>query len=88
MLTNIQKNPECITTSIEDKLIILEFKSGVYFELNQIGMMIWDLIDQHKSSDEIIDTLEKKFKNVTSIKDSVENFLHDCNKKKLISFDV
>lgn len=88
MLTNIKKNPKCITTSIEDKLIILEFNSGIYFELNQIGMMIWDLIDSFKSSKEIIDILSKEFENKADIEKSVEKFLTDCSKKKLISFDA
>ena len=88
MLTNIKKNPKCITTSIEDKLIILEFNSGIYFELNQIGMMIWELIDSFKSSKEIIDILSKEFENTADIEKSVEKFLIDCSKKKLISFDT
>ena len=88
MLTNIQKNPKCITTNIEDKLIVLEFESGIYFELNRVGMIIWDLIDDHQTSDEIIQILNDKFNNSNGIKDSVEEFLNNCNEKKLISFDV
>ena len=88
MICNIKKNPKCITTSIEDKLIILEFNSGHYFELNHIGMIIWSLIDKHNNSDEIIQLLERKFDNKPNIKNSVESFLHDCSKKKLISFEV
>lgn len=88
MFKNIQKNPSCITTNIEDKLVILEFESGVYFELNIVGKIIWELIEQNKTSDEIISNLRKKFNNDSNIKNSVEKFLSDCEDKKLISFDA
>ena len=88
MYKNIQKNPNCITTSIEDKLIILEFNSGIYFELNHIGMIIWDLIDEYNTSDQIINNLRSKFNNSSDINDSVKLFLQNCKDRKLISFDV
>lgn len=34
------------STTIEDKCIILQFKDGVYYELDEVGSTVWDQLNK------------------------------------------
>ena len=80
-MKNIIKNSKCVSTSIEDSLIILNLDSGTYFEINKTGKEIWDLLEKTNDSDEIITILKKKYPDITQIDNSVKRFLK--NSKEL-----
>jgi hypothetical protein len=87
-MKNIIKNPKCVSTSIEDSLIILNLDSGTYFEINKTGKEIWDLLNKINSSDEIITILKEKYPDITHIDDSVKKFLKNSKELNFLSYEL
>ncbi|MBW4555597.1 MAG: PqqD family peptide modification chaperone [Trichormus sp. ATA11-4-KO1] len=54
--------PEQISSDIGDEVVILNFKSGVYQSLNEVGARIWTLIKEPKTVKDIKQTLLQEYK--------------------------
>ena len=52
---------EQVSSNINDKIVILNLKSGVYYSLNAVGVSIWNLIQKPKTVLEIRDTLLNEY---------------------------
>ena len=39
-------NSSCISTSIEEKSVILNIENGIYYELNHTASFIWNCLKQ------------------------------------------
>jgi len=46
---------------LEDQMVILDLRSGIYFGLNLVGSRIWELIKQGRTSDEIAAVVVEEF---------------------------
>tara|TARA_B100001063_G_C16727032_1_gene537042 strand:+ start:487 stop:750 length:264 start_codon:yes stop_codon:yes gene_type:complete len=87
-MKNIIKNPKCVSTSIEDSLIILNLDSGTYFEINKTGKEIWDLLNKTNSYDEIVTILKEKYPDITQIDNSVKKFLKNSKELNFLSYEL
>ena len=55
-------NPNILQTPISDgKILLLEPKQGLYFELNEVSVLIYQSIQDGKSKTEVINVIIKTF---------------------------
>ena len=59
--TILQRNPEIISSKIDDEIVMMSIEEGKYFGLDPIGSIIWDLLEKPRSLEEIIPLLQEKF---------------------------
>jgi hypothetical protein len=52
---------EQVSSDLAGEAVILDFKSGVYYGLNEVGARIWNLIQQPKSVSEIRDAIVAEY---------------------------
>ena len=72
-------NSSCISTSIEDRSVILNIENGKYYELNHTASFIWNCLKQDYIFDKIIIELMNKFNiDEKSVVNSLENILNQC----------
>ena len=50
----ISKNLEVVETVLEDGAVLLNLETKFYYSLNNTGYRIWQLIEEVKSSDELV----------------------------------
>ncbi|OOY05782.1 PqqD family protein [Thioclava sp. F28-4] len=48
---------ECVACPYGDGVAILDLNSNAYFSLDSIGAIVWNLLGDEKSVEEIIDTI-------------------------------
>ncbi|HEX4784354.1 MAG TPA: PqqD family protein [Candidatus Sulfotelmatobacter sp.] len=41
--------PEQVSTRLEDETVLLELKKGMYYGLNAVGTLIWEMVQQPRS---------------------------------------
>tara|TARA_B100001109_G_C18527486_1_gene318960 strand:+ start:142 stop:423 length:282 start_codon:yes stop_codon:yes gene_type:complete len=72
-------NELCAHTSIGDKSIILNIKNGQYYELNSTSSLIWKLINEGNSVEELIIAVSNEY-NIGDeiIGESVTKFINSC----------
>ena len=80
----ISRNQDCISTSLDNNLVILNTNNGKFIKLNYTAQLIWENIEDSPSYNEMIGRLNK----LTNLnKDDlveVELFLHDGCKNMII----
>ncbi|HWP41852.1 MAG TPA: PqqD family peptide modification chaperone [Blastocatellia bacterium] len=54
-------SPDQISSDLAEEVIILDLKSGMYYGLDPVGAMIWDLLQSPRSVEEIRDTLLNEY---------------------------
>ncbi len=59
--TILQRNPEIISSKIDDEVVMMSIEEGKYFGLDPIGSIIWELLEQPQSLADIIPQLQKDF---------------------------
>jgi len=52
---------EAVHCDVEDEVVILGLKDGVYYGLNPVGAFIWNLIQKPKTVAEIRDTVLEEY---------------------------
>ena len=66
--------------------ILLDLTSGDYFEINEVGLMIWTLVDGQKTIAEIIEALARYFDaEVADLVEETREFLTELITKGLIT---
>lgn len=45
----IAANPSCVATDLGDEKIILHVNAGVYYGLNEVGALVWELVQEPKN---------------------------------------
>jgi Coenzyme PQQ synthesis protein D (PqqD) len=80
-LTNRQ-----MSSSLGDEVVILNHKDGVYYGLEEVGMLVWE---QLQAAPQTVENLTEKVCNVYDIEPSlcqadIQNLLADLIKEKLV----
>lgn len=57
----LRRNPEVLSSEMEDETILMAPQSGAYCTLNKTGAAIWRLLETPCAVDEIIDHLSEKY---------------------------
>lgn len=60
-LSVISVTKDAVHCDVEDEVVILGLKDGVYYGLNPVGAFIWNLIQKPKTVAEIRDAVLKEY---------------------------
>ena len=55
------RNSQNINGELEDSQVMMHLEKRKYFGLNPVGKKIWDMIQQPKSFDEIVENLLREY---------------------------
>ena len=55
--SNVSAAKSQASSEVLGEVVVLELKSGIYYGLNETGSLIWNLIQQSKSLEEIRDVI-------------------------------
>ena len=70
---------------IEGKGILLNLESGAYFEVNPVGLAMWEKCDGKTRSNNLVESISREFRTTPQrvLKDFL-NFVSDLKRKKLL----
>lgn len=84
--TSFECKNSLISTTIDDELVLLDMDSGFYFALNSVGHDIWQLLEQGKSQEEVIQQLLSEYEVTEEVcRQEVTSFLADLSKHALVT---
>lgn len=53
--------PDQVFTHLDDETVLLELSKGIYYGLNSVGSVIWDLIQQPQSVQTVCSTVLEQY---------------------------
>lgn len=56
-----QVHPEAFATEVDNQVVILEYESGTYFTLNEVGSRVWQLLTQGNTVQAILNQLLQEY---------------------------
>lgn len=79
---------DLLSTALGDGTVVLEFKAGKYFNLNEVGTRVLELTRSSRRVSEIIETLLQEY-NVprAQLRQDVVAFLEDLEREQLIQVE-
>jgi len=78
--------PQVVHETFEDEAVIINLETGNYFSFDNTARMIWDLIGNGASGDEIAASLAEYYRgNKQEIENAVAAFIAELEKEKLIA---
>lgn len=70
---------------VQDEAVILDLESSVYYSLNEIAALIWELLEKGNTADQIVEHIIEEYAvEPGSAKKDVSEFLRHLDKEKLI----
>jgi Coenzyme PQQ synthesis protein D (PqqD) len=57
----VVRNPEPLTASVDDEIVMLDARQGAYFGLDPTGSAIWELIERPISIDALCASLVERY---------------------------
>lgn len=81
----IQTPDKVIHTELDTGSALLDVETNTYFLLNKTGALVWDSMQEHRTLDQLCDTVASKF-NVSEAecKADVQKLLLELLKKDLV----
>jgi hypothetical protein len=83
----IQKNPEVVARALAkpDGGVLLHLETGAYFGVNQVGLLVWELVDGERTLEEIIAVLRTRVTNgPPELEQDVERFIDSVVQRDLV----
>jgi hypothetical protein len=86
-LTVLKKNPQVVYRQLAGEGgVLLHLESGAYHGLNEVGTLIWGLLDEEKTFDELVaDLREHLLDPPADLDGEVERFLADLRERDLLA---
>lgn len=56
-----QVHPDVFTTEIDNQVVLLQYETGTYFTLNEVGTKVWQALEQGKTMPEILHYLLQEY---------------------------
>lgn len=82
--TSYQKNPSVVCTELDDGAVLLNLDTKYYFNLNETGLRIWQLLEGRDPA-EIARILTEEYKvDIERARESVARLLGELKKETLI----
>ncbi len=53
----MKRSQSAMARQVDDELVILDVPSGQFFALNDVGMLIWDRLEEECSYDQLVDAV-------------------------------
>jgi len=70
---------------IEGEAVILNLDTGYYYNLNAVGSLIWQLLEEKKDISKIIETISKDYNiSANRAKKDLDSLISDLKKEKLL----
>lgn len=57
MKRRMKRSNAAMARTVDDEVVILDIPSGRYFGLNDVGALIWELLDGDHDRDDILDAI-------------------------------
>jgi hypothetical protein len=71
--------------TVDDEVVILDVPSGKYFGLNDVGALIWNLLDGDHDHDAILDAITSEYDiDRTTAADDLDGLLADLTEAGLV----
>ena len=85
----MRRSDTAMARRVDDDLVILDIPSGKYFELNDVGALLWERLDGTQSVEDLIDVVlaEYDVDRETASKD-VEDLLGEMIRSGLVVKDT
>lgn len=83
----IRKNPQVVYRALAGQGgVLLHLESGAYHGLNEIGTVIWDLLDEERTFDALVVELRGRLLDPPDdLSGEVERFLADLRERDLLA---
>lgn len=59
-----QKNPDIVFRRVSEGAVLLSTEDEVYFGLNEVGALIWELMEEVSTSEELLNALVARYPDV------------------------
>jgi hypothetical protein len=80
-----QKNPAVVCTELDDGAVLLNLNTKYYFNLNETGLKIWQIMEEFQNPDEIAEKLANEYEvDIEGAKTSVIRLMGDLERESLI----
>jgi len=80
-----QKNPSVVCTELDDGAVLLNLDTKYYFNLNETGLRIWQILEEARTPVKIAEKLASEYDvDMGKAKTSVLRLLGELEKEKLI----
>lgn len=87
-LKSYHKNPDVITTELEDGAILLDLNTKYYYNLNETGLSIWQALDETGNPEDIATKLFNEYDvDRKQVSACLNELLDDLEKEGLIFGD-
>ena len=84
--TVVRKNDHIFTGSIDDEMVAMSIQNGKYYQMNETGSRILDLLDQPRSIKELCEAMEGSYRVDGPVcRQDVLEFMQEMVKYNLIS---
>jgi hypothetical protein len=83
------RTPDSISTILEDETVILDVKTGIYSGLNEVGTVVWNLLENRVTFADMRDRILAEFEVTTEeCSENLLSFLKKLVHNKLIEVGV
>ena len=80
-----QKNPSVVCTELDDGAVLLNLDSKYYYSLNEMGLRIWQIIEEFQSPLEIAKSLADEYEiDAERAREGVVRLIEELEKEQLI----
>lgn len=70
---------------IEGKGILLNLENGAYFEVNPVGLAMWEKCDGKTGNSDLVESISREFKiTAQRVLKDFSNFVSDLKRRKLL----
>jgi Coenzyme PQQ synthesis protein D (PqqD) len=83
----IRRNPQVVYRALAGEGgVLLHLESGAYHGLNEVGTLIWGLLDEEKTLDELVEGLRGQLLDPPDhLRGDVERFVADLRERDLLA---
>lgn len=57
----VEIDPNVIVQKLDDEAVLLNLTDEHYFGLDNIGLRFWELLEEHKDSNKVIETMKTEY---------------------------
>lgn len=85
--TRIRRNPDVVFRQLEEEQggVLLHLESGEYHGLNDLGSLIWRLIENETTFAQVVAGVRAETEDAPDeVEQDVSNFLDDLNRRNLV----
>ena len=83
--TCMQRSDQPMTSAVADELVMFDAEAGKYYGLNDVATVIWNLLEEPKTVEELCDLLTEEFDvSIEQCRKDVIKFLPKMREKGLV----